>query len=235
VNVPQNHDRVEAIGDQLRAKITSKFTASTFLAGFALTILSGQVFTIWQSTVLPFLFPLAVGIVTAAVVLLVDAVLRLDEITMPKRLWDESQDAGDTEPQLSRGIPTGRRSVGATEAYDLLLDEAHPHRDMDDWHRGANDARPIQAVTYRVHPPGSIRLGCSGPGRWDWVPYRRIDIREELEGPEEEIETTDAAARLNDGAAAQQRWCLTTGTVVRRSFPRADCCYSRLLLYCEHL
>jgi hypothetical protein len=96
VNVPQNHDRVEAIGDQLRAKITSKFTASTFLAGFALTILSGQVFTIWQSTVLPFLFPLAVGIVTAAVVLLVDAVLRLDEITMPKRFWDESQDAGDT-------------------------------------------------------------------------------------------------------------------------------------------
>jgi hypothetical protein len=42
----QNNERVEAIGDQLRAKINSKFTASTFLAGFALTILSGQVFTL---------------------------------------------------------------------------------------------------------------------------------------------------------------------------------------------
>jgi MFS family permease len=96
MSVTQNNERVEVIGDQLRAKITSKFTASTFLAGFALTILSGQVFMLWQSAVLPWLFPLAVGIVAAAVVLFVAAVLRLDQLTMPKRFWDESKDANDT-------------------------------------------------------------------------------------------------------------------------------------------
>lgn len=92
----QSNERIEAIGDQLRSKITSKFTASTFLAGFALTILSGQVFTLWQSAVLPFLFPLAVGIVAGAVVLFVDAVLRLDELTMPKRFWDDDPKAAYT-------------------------------------------------------------------------------------------------------------------------------------------
>ena len=96
MTVAQSDERIVAIGDQLRAKITSKFTASTFLGGFALTILSGQVFTLWQSTVLPLLFPLAVGSVAAAVVLFVDAVLRLDELTMPKRFWDESKAAGDS-------------------------------------------------------------------------------------------------------------------------------------------
>jgi hypothetical protein len=89
----QNNERIEAIGDQLRAKITSKFTASTFLAGFALTILSGQVFMLWQSSVLPLLLPLAVGTVAAAVVLFVDAIVRLDELTMPKLFWDESSSA----------------------------------------------------------------------------------------------------------------------------------------------
>lgn len=99
----QNDERVEAIGDQLRAKITSKFTASTFLAGFALSILSGQVFMLWQATDLPLLFPLSVGVVAAAVVLFVDAVVRLDELTMPKRFWDESDDAGDTGHRSSDG------------------------------------------------------------------------------------------------------------------------------------
>lgn len=93
---PQNHERIEAIGDQLRAKITSKFTASTFLAGFALTILSGQVFMLWQSSVLPLLLPLAVFAVAAAVVLFVDAIVRLDELTMPKRFWGESNGAEET-------------------------------------------------------------------------------------------------------------------------------------------
>lgn len=96
MNGAQNDERIEAIGDQLRAKITSKFTASTFLAGFALTILSGQVFMLWQSSVLPLLLPLSVGTVAAAVVLFVDAIVRLDELTMPKRFWEESSDAAST-------------------------------------------------------------------------------------------------------------------------------------------
>jgi hypothetical protein len=61
-----DRQRVEAIGEQLRAKIASKFTASTFFAGFALTVLTGQVFALWQSTKLPALFPAAVGVLTAA-------------------------------------------------------------------------------------------------------------------------------------------------------------------------
>ncbi len=96
MNILTNNDRIEAIGDQLRAKIASKFTASTFLAGFALTILSSQVFLIWQSSVLPLLFPLSVGTIAGAVVLFFYAVLRLDELTMPKRFWDESDGAIDT-------------------------------------------------------------------------------------------------------------------------------------------
>lgn len=103
MNRIQNDERVEAMGDQLRAKITSKFTASTFLAGFALTILSGQVFLLWQSTILPLLFPLSVGIVAAAVVLFVEAVVRLDELTMPKRFWEENDDAGDTGHESREG------------------------------------------------------------------------------------------------------------------------------------
>ena len=96
MSTPYNYERIEAIGDQLRAKIASKFTASTFFAGFGLTILSSQVFTLWQATSLPALFPVAVGFVAAAVVLFVDAILQLDVLTMPKRFWDEDANAATT-------------------------------------------------------------------------------------------------------------------------------------------
>ncbi|HSB11012.1 MAG TPA: hypothetical protein VLM38_16105, partial [Blastocatellia bacterium] len=81
----------------------SKFTASTFLAGFGLTIVSGQVFTIWQSSELPLLFPLTVGIMAAAIVLFVKAVVRLDELTMPKRFWEESAAAANTGHSSRKG------------------------------------------------------------------------------------------------------------------------------------
>jgi len=87
--LPPEQDQIEAIGEQLRAKIGSKFTASTFLAGFALAVLTGQVFALWQATVLPFLFAPSVGAVFGALVLFVQGIIRLDELTMPKRFWIE--------------------------------------------------------------------------------------------------------------------------------------------------
>jgi hypothetical protein len=36
----ESQERIEAIGDQLRAKISSKFQTSTFLAGFGLAVLT---------------------------------------------------------------------------------------------------------------------------------------------------------------------------------------------------
>ena len=39
----EEQERIEAIGEQLRAKINSKFQTSTFLAGFAFTILGIQI------------------------------------------------------------------------------------------------------------------------------------------------------------------------------------------------
>jgi len=84
-------ERIEQFGEQLRAKITSKFTASTFLAGFALTVLTGQISTLWQVDVdkelSPF-FSISVGAVAGAFYLFVMAVIRLDELTMPKLFWD---------------------------------------------------------------------------------------------------------------------------------------------------
>jgi hypothetical protein len=82
-----DQDRIETIGDQLRAKISSKFTAATFLAGFALTLLGGQVFMLWQAAELPRFFSPAAGVLSAALVLFVSSVIRLDELTMPKRFW----------------------------------------------------------------------------------------------------------------------------------------------------
>lgn len=93
---------IEAIGEQLRAKITSKFTASTFLAGFALVLLSEQIGALWQEDAggtLPWLFAPATGAVAAALVLFVRAVMLLDEMTMPKRFWSMRRPDKSTEPE----------------------------------------------------------------------------------------------------------------------------------------
>jgi hypothetical protein len=84
--------RFEAIGEQLRAKITSKFQTTTFLAGFAFAVLGFEVSLLWQSTRLPKCLPLSISLMLAALVLYVGAAIKLDELTMPKRFWkpDES-------------------------------------------------------------------------------------------------------------------------------------------------
>jgi hypothetical protein len=81
-------ERLEAIGDQLRAKISSKFAASTFLAGFAATILAAVVSPLWQQdSVVSVHFPIAVGLAVAGTGLFITSIVRFDELSMPKRFW----------------------------------------------------------------------------------------------------------------------------------------------------
>lgn len=96
--------RIEAIGDQLRAKISSKFQTSTFLAGFAFTVLGIQISALWQwqSPQIPLLLFISISFLVAATILYISAVVRLDELTMPKRFWEEDSDVQETKsPELA--------------------------------------------------------------------------------------------------------------------------------------
>jgi|GEM_PF-6686313 hypothetical protein len=108
-------ERIEAIGDQLRTKISSKFTAPTFLAGFSLTVLTGQVFALCQDvSALPLLFAPAVGAVFGAFVIFVEAIIRLDELTMPKRFWEEDRNAAPSLPD-----PIARSCLSDNDLWEL--------------------------------------------------------------------------------------------------------------------
>jgi hypothetical protein len=89
VLVPEEQLRLEEIGDQLRAKIASKFTACSFLAGIAVTVLSIQVSILWQSEHSPRLLAFSIAGMVAAVLLFAGALLAFDALTMPKRFWRE--------------------------------------------------------------------------------------------------------------------------------------------------
>jgi hypothetical protein len=92
-----HQELLETYGDQLRGKISSKFSASTFLAGFAATILTALLTSVWgpeQQAVVQ--YPLALGLATAASILFVQAIIRLDELSMPKRFWPSRADAPRT-------------------------------------------------------------------------------------------------------------------------------------------
>ena len=92
-------NRIEAIGEQLRAKISSKFQTSTFLAGFAFTILGIQISELWQSKI-PQLLPVSISLMLLAVFLYIGAIIKLDELTMPKLFWD----IGDVERPSVMGL-----------------------------------------------------------------------------------------------------------------------------------
>lgn len=88
---------LERYGDQLRAKISSKFTASIFLAGFAGIILSSLLASLWTSgSALPEYFGPALALSVGASVILIHAVIRLDELSMPKRFWPSHDNAQRT-------------------------------------------------------------------------------------------------------------------------------------------
>jgi hypothetical protein len=98
-NPEELRQRTEAIGDQLRAKIASKFQTSTFLAGFAATILSIEITLLWDSQDKPDLLPLSIGTMVGALILYTAAIIKLGELTMPKRFWEE--DASHHGPTAS--------------------------------------------------------------------------------------------------------------------------------------
>jgi hypothetical protein len=94
-----DQQRIEEIGEQLRAKIASKFSTTAFLAGFSLTLLGLELSMLWSNSRLPLLLPYAIGALVFAIVLYARALMRLDELTMPKRFWEEG--SGDHDPALS--------------------------------------------------------------------------------------------------------------------------------------
>jgi hypothetical protein len=68
----EEQDRLEALGEQLRAKISSKFQTSTFLAGFALAVLGVQISAIvqWPGDAIPIQLFVSISLLLAAFVLL---------------------------------------------------------------------------------------------------------------------------------------------------------------------
>lgn len=88
----EQQERIEAIGEQLRGKINSKFQMSTFLAGFALTVLGIQLSVLWQwdKETIPLLLFLSISFMIVAIIFYIGALIKLDELTMPKRFWEEN-------------------------------------------------------------------------------------------------------------------------------------------------
>ena len=79
---------IESIGEQLRAKILSKFQTSAFLAGLAVAVLGVQLSTMSDAgKARPSLFTVSIALMFAAVLVYIAALIKLDELTMPKRFW----------------------------------------------------------------------------------------------------------------------------------------------------
>jgi len=85
--------RIEAIGAQLRAKISSKFQTSSVLIGFCFALLTIQISIHWDSDKAPPLLPVSIAIMLAAIILYATAMIKLDGLTMPKRFWPEDPNA----------------------------------------------------------------------------------------------------------------------------------------------
>lgn len=135
--------RTEALGDQLRAKIASKFQTSTFLAGFAATILSIEITMLWDGGNQPGLLPLSVATMVAALILYTAAIIKLDELTLPKRFWEE-----DCGP---------RDRVAAQLAYLEQDDLWELHKRMVFfWYRLTITAAVLSAISL-----GSLLAPCS--------------------------------------------------------------------------
>jgi hypothetical protein len=84
--------RIEAIGEQLQAKIRSEFQTSTFLAGFAITLLGAQIARLWQTEGIPQWPPVSIPLMLIAVFLYVYAIIKLDNLTMPKLFREATND-----------------------------------------------------------------------------------------------------------------------------------------------
>jgi hypothetical protein len=78
------------MGEQLRAKIASKFQTSSFLAGFAVAVLGVQLANLPDGTEKPQLFAISIALMFAAIVIYVVGLIKFDELTLPKRFWRDN-------------------------------------------------------------------------------------------------------------------------------------------------
>src|SRR5436305_13920229 len=76
--------RIDDIDAQLQAKIRGLQSVSTFLAGFAFTVLGLEIGTLWRSEYIPFLIFFSIPLMLGAVVLYINGVMKLTGLAMPK-------------------------------------------------------------------------------------------------------------------------------------------------------
>lgn len=94
LNQNVRQERIEAIGEQLRLKINSKFQTTVFLAGFSFTILGIQLTLLWSERS-PALLPHSIAVMGGASLFYIAGLYCLDGLTMPKRFWDEDPNEKD--------------------------------------------------------------------------------------------------------------------------------------------
>jgi drug/metabolite transporter (DMT)-like permease len=101
---------IESIGEQLRAKILSKFQTSAFLAGLAVAVLGVQLATLADtSQERSPLFWVSIALMFGALVVYVAALIKLDELTLPKRFWQKNPD--DPVPQRYSNVLLNDRDL----------------------------------------------------------------------------------------------------------------------------
>src|SRR3712207_683857 len=77
----RHRQRIDVIGERLQAKVRSKFQTSTFLAGFAFTLLGLEIGRLWQQYYIPFLIFVCIPLMLSAAILYIYAVMKLDALT----------------------------------------------------------------------------------------------------------------------------------------------------------
>ena len=87
----QEQALVEKIGEQLRAKIISKFQISAFLAGLLVAVVAALLATLGD-TAKPPLFGMSIVLMFGALIVYAAALIKLDALTMPKRFWRDRPD-----------------------------------------------------------------------------------------------------------------------------------------------
>src|SRR5947209_2520320 len=89
---PERQHRIDTIGEQLQAKIRSKVQVSTFLAGFASTLLGIEIARLWASDDIPQLLFVAIPFLLGGAFLYIYAVIKLDGLSMPKPFCQKWED-----------------------------------------------------------------------------------------------------------------------------------------------
>lgn len=123
-NGTRRHERLEALGDQLRVKIASKFTASTFFAGFAFTIFAGAAVSQWQQAWLSAATPVAIALSAAATLLFVAAVASRRAHNANEVLGRAQSRTKESNPEPRR-LANSQRPLGTSAAHAAVLAGVH--------------------------------------------------------------------------------------------------------------